>query len=220
MSYPKRMFSDSSTSTRIPLAISSSRSSGSCRSSAALLLRRGFSTVAAAMSSSNIHRTRSISWMAESVMIISVVKPYGGTDGFRCAQCISSGAPIDPPSTAAFTAWYAASYRRMKPTITSRRPLATSASTIRRQASCVVASGFSQNTGFPASIDASTYSSCVGPHEVTITASTVSSLISSCPVACTAQPGNPSAICCARAGSTSVTATTCAPDSTWVSRRM
>ena len=48
----------------------------------------------------------------------------------------------------------------------------TSASTIRRQASCVVASGFSQNTGLPAAIDARTYCSWVGPHEQTTTAST------------------------------------------------
>ena len=202
------MLSDTSTSTSTPLAISSRMISGSCRSSPALLLRRGLSTVVATISSPNIHRTRSISWMAESVMIISVVKPYGGTDGLRCAQCISSGAPIEPSSTAAFTAWYGASYRRMKPTITSRLPLATSASTIRRQASCVVASGFSQNTGLPASMAASTNSSCVGPHEVTSTASTASSPMSSCPVACTVQPVSPSAIDWARAGSTSVTATT------------
>ena len=39
---------------------------------------------------------------------------------------------------------------------------------IRRQASCVVASGFSQNTGLPAAIAASTYSSWVGPQEHTI----------------------------------------------------
>jgi hypothetical protein len=44
----------------------------------------------------------------------------------------------------------------LKPTWTSRRPAATSASTIRRQASWVVASGFSQNTGLPAAMQAST----------------------------------------------------------------
>ena len=38
-------------------------------------------------------------------MIISVVKPYGGTDGLRCAQCISSGAPMLPSSSVAFMAW-------------------------------------------------------------------------------------------------------------------
>ena len=36
---------------------------------------------------------------------------------------------------------------------------------IRRHASWVVASGFSQNTGLPAAIAASTYSSWVGPQE-------------------------------------------------------
>ena len=109
---------------------------------------------------------------------MSVVKPYGGTAGLRCAQCISSGAPIEPPSTAVLTARYAASYRRMKPTITSRRPKAISASRIRRQASWVVASGFSQKTGLPASMAARTNSSWVGPQEVTMTASTSSSRIS------------------------------------------
>ena len=56
--------------------------------------------------------------------------------------------------------------------ITSRRPAATSASTMRSQASRVVASGFSQKTCLPASMQASTYSSWVGPHEATTTAST------------------------------------------------
>ena len=67
-------------------------------------------------------------------MIMSVVK-NDGTDGLRCAQCISSGAPMLPSSTAAFMAREPASYRRMKPTWTYRRPAATSASMIRRQAS-------------------------------------------------------------------------------------
>ena len=58
----------------------------------------------ATISSPNSQRTRSISWMAESLMIDSVVKPYGGTEALRCAQCISSGVPIAPSSTAAFSA--------------------------------------------------------------------------------------------------------------------
>ena len=45
-----------------------------------------------------------ISCTAESVMIISVVKPYGGTDWLRCAQCIISGAPMLPSSSAARSA--------------------------------------------------------------------------------------------------------------------
>ena len=40
----------------------------------------------------------------------------------------------------------------MKPTMTSRRPAATSASMIRSQASRVVASGFSQKTCLPAAM--------------------------------------------------------------------
>ena len=65
---------------------------------------------------------------------------------------------------------------------------------IRSHASRVVASGFSQNTCLPAAIEASTYSSWVGPQEQTTTASTSSSSISSCPVACTPWPsGSPAA---------------------------
>ena len=91
---------------------------------------------------------------------------------------------------------------------------------IRRHASWVVASGFSQNTGLPASIAASTYSSWVGPQEQTTIASTLSWAISSWPVAKTLAPGTPAATCCACSAFTSVTATTAAPGSTWVSRRM
>ena len=50
----------------------------------------------------------------------------------------------------------------MKPTWTSLRPEAISASMIRRQASLVGASGFSQNTGLPAPIAATTCSSWAG----------------------------------------------------------
>jgi len=44
----------------------------------------------------------------------------------------------------------------MNPTCTRRRPKATSASMIAEQSGAVVASGFSQNTGLPALIAAST----------------------------------------------------------------
>src|SRR5664279_4514435 len=91
---------------------------------------------------------------------------------------------------------------------------------IRRQASCVVASGFSQKTGLPAATAASTYSSCVGPHEQTSTASTESSLTSSSPVEWTFAFGRPSATFFASSRLTSVTAVTPAPASTVVSRRM
>ena len=77
----------------------------------------------------------------------------------------------------------------MKPTWTSRRPAAISASMIRRQASSVVASGFSQNTGLPAAIAASTYSSCVAPQDATSTASTPPSAMRSWPVGCTVAAG-------------------------------
>jgi hypothetical protein len=125
-----------------------------------------------------------------------------------------------PLSTTSFIARYAASYRRMKPTWTSRRPASTSASMMREQASSVVASGFSQNTGLPAQREASTYSSCVGPQEQTMTASTLSSAIRSSPEACTVEPVSLDATSLATLSSASVTATTSAPDTTWVSRRM
>src|SRR6266487_3578033 len=82
---------------------------------------------------------------------------------------------------------------------------------MRRQASCVVANGFSQNTGLPASIAASTYSSCVSPHEVTTTASTSSARMTSCPLPRARHPRTPSATDLERSASTSVTATTEAP---------
>jgi len=95
---------NTSTSTSTPLAISSSTISGSCRPSAARLLRRGFRMLVAATGSPNSHCTRSISCTAESAIIPSVVKPYGGADRLRCAQCISSGVPIVSWSRAAFSA--------------------------------------------------------------------------------------------------------------------
>src|SRR4029077_20992091 len=67
----------------------------------------------------------------------------------------------------------------MKPTWTSRRPAAISASMIRWQASRDGASGFSQNTGLPAAIAARACSSCAGPQDATSTASTLPSAISS-----------------------------------------
>ena len=108
----------------------------------------------------------------------------------------------------------------MKPTCTSRRPWAISASRMRRHASCVVASGFSQSTGLPAAMQASTYSSWVAPQEATTTASTASSRIRAWPVACALAPSTRPATSRARAWSASATATTLAPGSTVVSRRM
>jgi len=71
----------------------------------------------------------------------------------------------------------------MKPVWTNRRPCAVSASTILTQSSAVVASGFSQKTGFPAAIADRTCSACVGPQEVTSTASTSPEVINSAPFA-------------------------------------
>src|SRR5688500_16234912 len=108
----------------------------------------------------------------------------------------------------------------MKPTITSLRPAATSASRIRSQASRVVASGFSQKTCLPAAMLASTNSSWVGPLEHTTTACTSGSSIRSWPVLCSFAPGTPSATVWARSRSASVTAETRAPERTSVSLRM
>src|SRR5882724_6026849 len=105
----------------------------------------------------------------------------------------------------------------MYPTCTSRLPYATSASTTRSAASWVVASGFSQKTGLPAAMDASTYCSWVGPQEQTTTASTVGSAITSSPVGRTVAP-IPRPTSAATASSTSVTAVTRTPDSTEVIR--
>ena len=91
---------------------------------------------------------------------------------------------------------------------------------IRRQASVVVANGFSQKTGLPAAIEATTYCSWVGPQEHTITASTFSSAMRSSPVAWTVALGRPAATSLATTSFASVTATTSAPDTTWVSLRM
>jgi len=108
----------------------------------------------------------------------------------------------------------------MKPTMTCRLPVATSASRIRWHASRVVASGFSQNTCLPAAMEARTYSSCVGPHEATTTASTSSSSISSWPVCNALADGRSAATDLARSKSTSVTAEMRAPETTCVMRRM
>jgi hypothetical protein len=70
-----------------------------------LLLTRGVSTRTAAISSSSIHRATSMSCTVVSVMIISLVKK-SGTDGLRCAACMSSGAPISRLVTTSFMARY------------------------------------------------------------------------------------------------------------------
>src|SRR3954469_10868568 len=67
---------------------------------------------------------------------------------------------------------------------------------------------------------ASTYSSCVGPHEQTTTVSTSGASINSWPLLCSFASARPSATVCARSRSVSVTAVTRAPDRTWVNLRM
>ena len=69
----------------------------------------------------------------------------------------------------------------MKPTVTSRRPSAASASTTRSDASASTASGFSHSTGLPASRQASVNGSCVIAGEAITTASTSGDAISSRP---------------------------------------
>src|SRR6266508_371988 len=106
----------------------------------------------------------------------------------------------------------------MNPTWTSRSGRAASASSTRRQASVSSASGFSQITGLPAAMQARVYSSCVKPGDATITASTSSSPIRSCPSGWTRAPPAASATRFACSTSTSETATTCAFE-TLVARR-
>src|SRR6267143_91792 len=105
----------------------------------------------------------------------------------------------------------------MKPTWTRRLPYFTSASTMRRQPAAVVASGFSQKTGFPAAMEASTNSSWVGPQEVTTTTSTSGAAMTSRPVGRARAP-IPAATSLARPPSMSVTATTLAPPIRWLIR--
>src|SRR5450631_3047426 len=107
----------------------------------------------------------------------------------------------------------------MKPTWTNLRPAFCSAAMMRRHAAAVGASGFSQKTGLPASIAAMTDSSWAGPKLVTITASTSSAMISVAPSAKTVAPRG-AATALARSASRSETATTAAPDSTFVMRAM
>src|SRR6267378_3873818 len=105
----------------------------------------------------------------------------------------------------------------MKPTWTRRLPYFTSASTMRRQPAAVVASGFSQKTGFPAAMEASTNSSWVGPQEVTTTTSTSGAAMTSRPVGRARAP-IAAATSLARPPSMSVTATTLAPPIRWLIR--
>src|SRR6267143_3712814 len=106
----------------------------------------------------------------------------------------------------------------MKPTWTRRLPCFISASTMRMQPAAVVARGFSQNTGFPTAMEASTNSSWVGPHEVTTTTSTSGAAITSRPVESARAP-IAAATSLARLPSMSVTATTLAPPIRWLIRR-
>src|ERR1035437_8846748 len=71
----------------------------------------------------------------------------------------------------------------MKPTVTSLRPAFCSAAMMFRHALAVGASGFSQNTGVPASMHAMTSASCAGPWVQIITASTSGDSMSSLLVA-------------------------------------
>src|SRR5665647_3152911 len=107
----------------------------------------------------------------------------------------------------------------MKPTVTSLRPAFCSASMIRTQASAVGASGFSQSTGLPASIEVITSGSCTGPKLVTSTASTSLDAMSAAAEAWTVAPRG-SATRVALAASTSKTATTLPRESSFSIRAM
>ena len=97
-----------------------------------------------------------------------------------------------------------------KADLTRRRPIAVSRSTISRQSSFDVASGFSQRTGFLAARQARTNGLCVGSGDAIRTASTRSLLISDSGSRTTAAPcASPTAN--ARRWSASVTATSFPP---------
>ena len=99
----------------------------------------------------------------------------------------------------------------MNPTITMRRPVDRSASTIRSAASAEVASGFSHSTGLPDSMQASANGSWVKAGEAITTASTLAAPISSSPslkaVAPTSSASRTARSCCV-----SAIATTSAPE--------
>ena len=107
----------------------------------------------------------------------------------------------------------------MKPTVTRRRPVAASASTIRSAAAAETASGFSHSTGLPAFRQASVNGSCVAAGEATTTASTAGSAISSSPSAWVIGTPSSSATRAALSGSASEIATTSAPETAVASSR-
>ena len=85
--------------------------------------------------------------------VVSDISPtkLSGTDGLRCTAWASSGSPIAPPSMAALTSRNPASYRRMNPTWTSRRPARDlRVDDLAAHRPRVVARGFSHSTGLPA----------------------------------------------------------------------
>src|SRR3954447_7675355 len=107
----------------------------------------------------------------------------------------------------------------MKPTWTSRCPAAVSASRTRRAAANESASGFSQSTGLPTSMQATAKASWVPAGEGMTTASTRSSSMSAGASASTAAPPASAAARSAASGTASETATTSAPDTAPVSSR-
>ena len=131
-----------------------------------------------AISSSNRKRVTSTSCTSESRTTIALSND-GGTAGFRCAQCSTSGWPNSPPSMSAFSWAYSWSNRRMNPTWISRLPSSASRLTTASEVSTSVVNGFSQSTGLPCSRQASSCFSWVGPGVASTTASTSGSAIAS-----------------------------------------
>ena len=121
----------------------------------ARLLARGALTEIATGSSSSTNLAMSMSCTAVSVIAIVALK-WPGENALRWMLWNISGAPIAPFWTVSFIARYCASKRRMNPIWTSRLPKAASASRIAEQSASVVAIGFSQKTGIPPLIAATT----------------------------------------------------------------
>ncbi len=100
--------------------------------------------------SSSNHATVSNSWIIEPVTRVasSVLVAFVA---LRWIACTRRTSPSVPSAMVARSARKPGSKRRTKPSCTSFRPPATSASTTRRASLDVGASGFSHITGLPAS---------------------------------------------------------------------
>ena len=152
-----------------------------------------------------------MSWTAELTTTLTAVRT-SSTRQWAWMPRKRSGRPISPASIARLSAVCCGSKVRMRPTCTSFRPPATSASRTRFASSMSTPRGFSQSTGLPASMQATARSAWVGSGEAMSTASTLGSPMSAAPESNTAAPPHSLERALARAWSTSMTATSSAPD--------